>query len=749
MSSYFGMEVEYLMSTNLQQIGTPLLDMDNVAAQLHVKGALLSVEDGVEKYSPFVTVEDLEKAGSENSLVKYFTVDSEGVSIPIKQIAKAYVPEDADINTVIDRETVKNAKYLDSKAAAFYATKEYCDKINSFTETLANAVNKEIADIRAEHVQLMSYIAQQGIIENYKPFAGFYDTFRKAYPVHQKEYVTKPIVDSPSQNMIRIPEDKLKYFAEGDYIVIVNGINIYDSLNRAILKIDKIRGTTLILTGYTGFSIRAETTYIYRSLGSVYKNSFAFGYFKDQHASDSKMYTGVDDDNYRTRRKINANHTGFATTFRINPSRANGSDSYYLSSIEICAKKVGSPGPLKCYVINAINIDKFEDPTSARAAGYILAESQPLTFDNKLGETVVEFDFLQDGQYPLLTDIDRGIDGDTGRTRFCMIIEALTADSRNYYELLFLQHYDANTNTVSDLQMNNIVYEYSEIPSTELMSEDIFTPLITNNTINNADMFYGITLRPVEDGYFIPSDEGLYSAEFKTYEPIKVNNARLTIKVAREGYFTVASTSANTNDDVADGGTVRYVEDKSFRIAAEQSSNYNGFAVLSDQGEIGNRKVIIGTHIVELDRVDGDKLIIKKGAHITTGEPIYPMSYTASLLCYNRYWDENSQTYVTSNTIARIPLKISCVQPSYHEQEKDTILSNMKDADIILKSRLKEKIMISDNLIFEGDLDTEEKFNCFQLQIYWRSMAGKICQSYAGRIHNLSVSLNRKAFQQV
>lgn len=735
------------MSTNLQQIGTPLLDMDNVAAQLHIKGALIDVEeDGTEKYSPFVTLKDLEKAGSENSLVKYFTVDDNDSPVPISRIAVAYAPEDANVNTAIDRETVKNAKYLDGKAAAFYAAKDYCDKVNSSAETLANAINKEIADIRAEHVQLMAYIAQQGIIENYKPFAGFYDTFRKSYPVHQKDYITKPVVDSPSQNIIRIPEDKLKYFSEGDYIVVVNGTNIYDSLNRAILKIDKIQGTTLILTGYTGFPIRADTTYIYRSLGCAYKNSFAFGYFEEQHASDSKIYTGVDDDNYRTRRKIRADHTGFATTFRINPGRANGSDSYYLSSIEICAKKIGSPGPLKCYIINAINIDNFEDPASAKAAGYILAESQPLIFDNKLGEAIVEFDFLQDGQYPLLKDIDRGIDGDTGRTRFCMIIEALTADSSNYYELLFLQHYDTDTNTLSDLQMNNIVYEYSEIPSTELMSESIFTPLTTNNTINNADMFYGITLRPIEDGYFVPSDEGLYSAEFKTYEPIKVNHARLTIKVAREGYFTVASTSANTNDNVADGGTVRYVEDKSFRIAAEQSSNYNGFAVLSDQGEAENRKVIIGTHIAELDRVDGDKLIIKKGAHIKTGEPVYPMSYTASLLCYNRYWDENSQSYVTGNTVARIPLKISCVQPSYHEQEKSLILSNEKDADVILKSRLKEKIMISDNLIFEGDLDTEEEFNHFQLQIYWRSMAGKICQSYAGRIHSLGVSLNRKVF---
>lgn len=737
------------MSTNLQQIGTPLLDMDNIAMQLHIKGVLSGINNttGEETYSPFVSVQDLIDAGTSESLIKYFSVDSDGKPVPVSRLALAYVPTTPD--ATVDRNTVTNSKYLDGKAASYFATKEYSDNINTSAANFADAFNKEIADIRSEYIQLLSRIAKRGLIDNYKPFAGFYDTFRSSYPVHQHGYLATAYIDSQSQNMIRIRTEEVGNFAAGDYVVVTDSDDISNTLNKTILKIDRINGTTLIFSGYTGFPIKAEQTRVYKSFGSVHKNTFAFGSFSERHASDTaKIYTGVDDDNYRTRRKIRVSHTGFATTFRINPSRANGANSYFLSNIEICAKKVGSPGALKCYVINAAHINDFEDPAQARDEGYILAESQPLTLDTKLGESIVEFDFQQNGQYPLLENIDQGIDGDTGRTRFCMIIEAVSADSTNYYELLFLQHYDATTNTLSDLQMNNVVYEYAEQPTTEMMSSDSFKTLVTNNTINSADLFYGVTLRAVEESMFTPTDTGLYSAEFKTYEPIRVNNARLTLRVAREGYFTVSGTSASASNNVADGGIVRYIEDKSFRVASEKSMNCDGFAVISDQGEEGNRKIAIGTHVVELDHIDGDKLVIKNGGHIKVGDPIYPISYTASLLCSNKVWDSAQQAYINHGSPIRVPLKISSIQPAYLEQETKKMISNVGNYELedSAKTRLIDKLMISDNLIFEADLDSTAEFNHFQLQIYWRSMANKTCQSFAGRIYDLAVSLNRKVY---
>lgn len=737
------------MSTNLQQIGTPLLDMDNIATQLHIKGVLSGIDSTTneEKYSPFITLEDITYAGSTNALVQYLGVDSDGNPVPVSHVALAYIPDNVG-SKGINRNMVNNSKYLDGKAVDYFATKEYGDTINNSAKNFVDAFNKEISDIRAEHVQLMSYVAKHGLIDSFKPYAGFYDTFKASYPIHQQGYLATAFIDSPSQNMVRIKTEEIGYFSEGDYVVVVNGDNIEDSLNRAILKIDKINGTTLIFSGYTGFPIKAEETHIYRSFGISHKNTFAFGTFKDKHASEAKIYTGVDDDNYRTRRKIHVSHTGFATTFRINPTRSGGSNAYFLSNVEICAKKVGTPGALKCYIINAVHINDFEDPAQARDQGYILAESQPLVIDSKSGESIVSFDFLQEGQYPLLEHIDQGIDGDTGRTRFCMIIEALSADSTNYYEILFLQHYNASTNTLSDLQMNNVVYEYAEQPSTELMSTDNFKVLITDEDINDADLFYGITLRPVIESAFVPADAGIYSAEFKTYEPIRVNNVRLTMRVSREGYFTVTSTSANATNNVADGGTVRYIEDKSFRIAEEQNLNCDGFAVIADQGETGNRKIVIGTHVTEIDHVDGDKLIIKKGAHIETGDPIYPMSYTASILCFNKVWNQESQAYINDGLPVRIPLEISCVQPSYFDPEKKQMINIATGSDLeqSARARLTDKLTVSDNLVFEADLSSTREFNHFQIQIYWRSMANRTCQSFAGRIYDLSISLNRKVF---
>lgn len=737
------------MSTNLQQIGTPLLDMDNIATQLHIKGVLIGIDEetGGEIYSPFISLNDLKVAGTDGSLVKYLGVNKDGSPVKINHLAIAYHP-DGMPEEEIDRTKVNDSQHLNGHEIDYFYTAEQGADTEKKIETTIEQHSKEISELRAQNVQLMSFLAKKGVIDNYRPWAGYYDTFRDSYPVHQKGYMATAFVDSASQNMIRVKDEEIVYFSEGDYVVVVNGDNINDEMNRKLLRIDKINGSTMIFGGYTGFPIKAEQVHVYRSFGTSYKNSFAFGDFEAQHASVKEIYTGVDDDNFRTRRKINVSNTGFATTFRINPNRANGESSYYLSNIEIAAKKVGSPGDLKCYVINAAYIDSFESPSQARDEGIILAESQPLTMENRTGETIVSFDFYRDGQYALLENIDQGIEKDIGRTRFCMIIEALNADSANYYEILFLQHYDEETKELSDLQLNNIVYEYSEAPVAEYASADNFNSLVTNPKINSADLFYGVTIRPVEYSKFIPNTEGIYSSAFETYEPIRVSHAKLTMRVAREGIFNVTSTSANNTNDVPDNGTIRYMEDTSYRASGEQSMNFEGFAILSDQGEDNNRLVVVGNNVREVDHVDGDKIVIKKGAHIEAGDPIYPMSYVAYLQCSNYIWDNTSQSYKISGTPVKVKLDNISVQPYFLPQEKRLMQNaiNNNDTQDIVRSRLRDKTVVSDNIIFEADIDLQREFNHFQLQVYWRSMANKASESFAGRIYDLAVSLDRKIF---
>lgn len=736
------------MSNNLQRVGTSLIDMDGVATQLHVKGVLTGVNSktGEEQYSPFITVKDITTAGSDKALIQYLGVDNLGIPLPVSNVAIAY--KEAGSST-IDRGTVRNAKYLDNKAPEYFFPAENGIAIDNGVQNMAEKFNKEISDIKAEHVQLMSYVAKNGLISNYRPLTGFYDTFREGYPLHEIQKLGTAFVDSTAQNTIRVKTEEIGNFSEGDFVVVVNGDDITNKSYRSILKIEKINGTTITLSGYTGFDIKANKVHLYKSYGTAFGNSFVFGSFLEQAPGDSIFYTGVDDDNYRTRRKISASHTGFATTFRVNPSKANGSAAYYLDTIEICAKKVGAPGALKCYVINAADITNFEDPEQAKDDGILVAESQPLILDTATGETIVEFKFAQSGVLPLLDNIDQGMDGDVGRTRFCMIVEAVSADATNYYEILFLQHYDQTTGVLSDLQMNNIVYEYSLQPSLELMSTDYFSPLTTSKTINSADMYYGVSLRPVIASSLDPADKGLYSASFKTYEPVTVNNARLTLRIAREGYYTVNSTSANESNNVADEGTVTYLEDKTYRAADEQAFAYDGISIVSDNYEEGNRNVIIGNHITEVKAISNNRITIAKGANILKGNPIYPMGYLATLLCSCKKWDSEKQQLVTVGIPVRVPLKVVTIQPALFEQEVQQIKSNIEtntSLQLIQKSRLKDKIMISDNIIFEADLDNEQEYNCFELQIFWRTMASTILKSFTGRIYDLSLNLNRKVF---
>ena len=739
------------MSTNLQQIGTPLLDMDGIATQLHIKGPLVGITaDSQEQFSPFVTLKDIEEAGGSDTLITTIGTGPDGEPISLNRFALAYFTDDMEEED-IDRNKVENSHLLEGHEWSDFYLANRGSEAEIHTTTIVNKFNDQIKDLRAQVIQIMGYLAKNNIVDHYRPMEGFYDTFRDSYPLHQTGCLGTAYQDSAPVDAfkaITLYTGEVSNFNVGDWIIVTRGTNLNDASRRTLVKVESIVGNKVIFDRYVSMQITKDNTHLYKSLGVSHKHSFLFGHFSQQVASSNMIYTGVDDDNYRKRRKINVAHTGYATTFRINPNRANGLYEYYLDTIEICVKKTGNPGALMCYIINAAHIDNFEDPEQAADEGILLAKSAPLIVDNNVGEQICKFEFRgDDDQYPLLDNIDQGIDGDSGRTRFCMIIEALYADSTNYYELLFLQHYDAATNTLSDLQLNNIVYKYQEQPSDELMLADNFKTLTTNIDINSADLFYGVTIRPVEYSTFNTHPEGLYTADFKTYEPIQVNTARLTLRIAREGYFTVSTTSAPSTGNVRNGGTVQYIEDKTYRTADEILSTFSPMVITNDNDETGTRKLIIGNNIVEISDISGNNITIQNGAHILPGDPVYPMGYIVYLLCSREYWDSTLQQWRTEGTPVRVKLDIVSVQPAYNEAEKVGIVENINNStvDDAIKTRLREKERISDNLIFEADLHSTRYFNKFQLQIYWRSMAGTSNppKSYAGRIYDLSVSLDR------
>ena len=743
------------MSTNLQKIGPALIDMDSVSQEFHIKGPYIAQEN---QYSPFITKYDLDVAGTTNAVV-----DNIG-GVLVSRIAKtsdqikASVPntdetsDDKYMEQVLSvasdsslkRSTVENANCLGNEPATAYYKTVDGQALETTVETLISRYGQELKELRAEHNHLMQQLAVKGSIDTYRPLAGYYDTFRTNYPLHQIGVMATARVDSPSNSVISVKQEEAALFTAGDWVVLRDSddeLKRYDimSIYEDGAMGENTKGIqangTINLTGIATFVLRANKAQMYRSLGESYQNSFVFGHFATDVASDEEVFVaGLTDDNYTVTKDIKAADTGFATTFRINAALL-GADKCYLSKVKIMAKKTGSPGDLMCYIIDAKNISQFMSPEQADEESLILAKSKPLTLSSTSGLSIVEFEFDESGQYPLLDNLDMNDE----KTNLCMIITTSSADNRNYYTIQFLQSRNKETNEVQDLQTNSVVYTYNKSSAT-LMSQDVFTSLNTDDTLTPLDLFHIVLARPSLAGKFTAFANGLYSAHFETYEPVKLQDARLTLRVAREGIYNVTRTSGGNTNDVPNGGSIVYEENVTYRNADERMDNIDGFS-----SAVG-KDIIIGTHIARVQSVNEKHITIANGAHIEPGAPVYPMGYKAYLVCNTRYWDTESQTQ-KFGTPVRIPLKFTQVQPAYFEAEID-VRENMLAAETTseyTKYRLMDKNRVSDYLIFEGNSNSTREFNTFDLQIRWDRTSNAYQQNvtFAGRIYELSVALNR------
>lgn len=727
--------------SNLSKAGTSVLNMDEIFQLLDIKYDLITKDELA--YAGDRTTDPKDKTGKT-------LLHKNGQKI--KEIAGVNPRLFAVVENEDDRKTIRNALNLGGKPASDYFTSDEAVSVKSKLNYIQKTYESEISELRDEMNQMRMELSKKGVIEEYKPYAGFYDVFHTDYPVHLNGIIATADEDTATQNRIHLKEDDFDKFTVGDRILIttdlIPGTNgsvictIKDKLNSKGVK------NTLELDQAAGFTLKAGTTHIYKSYGMNYKNTFSFGQFVDDKPSDNLVYTGVDDDNYRIRKRITAPRTGYATTFRISPSKANGTGKFYLNRIEVQVKKYGNPGDLMCYVINADDISKWINPKQAQDDGILIAQSQPLHVDERDGEHVEEFTFSDNGTLPLIKNIDMGDKKD----RFCMIVEALDADTRsNYYEILFLQHYDAANNTFTDLQLNNDCYVYEQMDQATMkrIRNDSTTStgaLYSTEEMTKCDMYYGVTLRQVEEGEFVPYEEGLYSAHFTTQEPIEINSARLALRVAREGIYKVKELST-LNGDIAPGDKITFAEDKTYRLTENDMAK----DILGFSNDIRNRKIAVGTNICEPENVMGEVLTPANGFHVDIGDPVYPIGYTARLVAKNIKWDKNTNKRVTSKTMA-IPLKLTQIQPDHTARERENMDAIYKDKESseMSKARIKSKNRLSDRLIFEGSLtglfdanDETLKYNDFEIQIDWKHSCSQMTKSFAGRIYDLSVSLNR------
>lgn len=647
--------------------------------------------------------------------------DVENVAgIPANRIAVAV--------STADRETVNNAMHFDGKTPKdFVSAKEGAGLLKN-VDSIKNTYNEEIAGLRDELYQLRQELAKSGIAQRYDAYEGYYDTFRATTPTHLDGVIATAIEDSranAARSSIKIVNSLYDYFNKGDYILIRSR----SSLKSNIVQITEMKPDhqTIMFSPETEFSILADDAEIFRSKGSIINGSYTFGDLIPVRPGTKELYTALDDDTHWSLRQIKKNNTGFAYTFRIPTAYQRN----YLAKLQIKVKKYGQPGPLKCYIINERDVDNWKNPIKAREDDIIIAESLPLQVESRYDMHLAEFSFfdprvnvntLRDStqdpsslkaleaqinanpkNYPLLEEYD-----DQGNSnekiRYCMIIEGMSNhDDSNYHELTFIGHTDMPS---QDLQINNMTYEY-----TERTSASSNAAMKTNDVINAADIYYGITLIEAIKEKFVPYSDGLYTARFKTNSTKGASRARLTMRIGREGIFNITGDAGTPGfGDFNDGGT--------FTVRGQDVYDVDGFKYVDD------KYIAIGDQFRETQAVTNNTISIRKGLHIEPNAPVYPIGYKVAIKAKQTRW--NADTCHT-DVLAQAKYEMPLVD--------------------IAKDVFKKDESISDRLIFETTfLDSSKApiyYNEFEIEIRWTKSCRETNAKLTGKIEDLVVSLDQ------
>ena len=706
--------------SDLTKIGMSMINTDDLCNYLDIAGR-------------FVTQEQLENTPN-TKFSKIGNVDSELV---------------AQCENASDHTSVRNASNLGNYPAEYYLNVKQGETLNNKAVNINNTFDKEVSDLRDEIYQLREELAKAGLVTGYSPYEGFYDMFKAAQPLHENTVITQVVGTSSNSYEMIVEDTAFDKFFIGERIFIKSLVTGDIATVRIVDKLND--GQTIVLNTSPSFELGKGKAQVYKSKGNIINGTFTFGEINPERPGSKEYYSCLDDDTFRVRRKITESETGFGYTFRIPAVRQKN----YLSKIDIQVRKYGNPGDLICYVIDEEDIPRWRNGAQASSDNdktnnkyyettkyKFFAKSQPLNVDSAMGEHLANFSFydasvgelqrvaaedltaaeiasmtdeereslrlngytmrLNQSSYPLMTDIDTT----DHKVRYCMIIEALSADSDNYYEILFLQHRN-NEGNFEDLQLNNITYNYTAVDSD---SEE--NALITNTSINAADMYYGITMVEAVHKSFTPYNDGAYSAIFNVDTPIELSKARLTMRIQREGIFKLDSynTIIPKTGDMPDMSIIRV------------SGVENGFSNAST--------VTIGTNIRQLENVDNRSLTVKKGFHTDGADIIYPIGYKVYINALLKEWDEEKCVTVIKDR-ARYELPISHIMHDLYRKA-----NNISDR-IVFENAFEETD--------ENDKIISKKYNCFEIQIEWNKSASVLNESNVGQIYDLVLSLTRSS----
>lgn len=708
--------------SDLTKAGPSVLEMDDIMEYIDVIGG-------------FVKNTQLEKA-HEDKKIKAIA------GVPSDHVAQCVEPS--------DRTTVRNALNLAGLPATDYMTTVSGAKLSGNIQSVSETNISEISELRDEVYQLRMELAKSGVTLGYAPYSGFYDMFRVNSPMHQNKPITHAVENSTNPYEIIVEDKAFDKFFVNDKVLLKSKES---GMTQDATVVEKdIDGRTLKLDTEIGFEIKKDKCDVYKTKGNILSNTFTFGEVEEEAPSQKEIFTGLDDDTFKKRLRITEKNTGYGYTFRVPEKHQKN----YLSKLGIRVKRHGDPGALMCYIIDERDIPRWknaeqaiaDNDSSLNSEGELnnelydmtkynfFAKSQPLTVDKDKGEYIAQFSFydpyagslearriedLTPAEIVSLTDDERealktrgvvmmanansyprltNVDTDSHRARYCMIIEALEGtDLDNYYEIVFLQN-ENDKGKLGDLQLNNITYKYKEVGSD---TDD--KGLVTDDNINAQDLYYDLTLLEAKSEVFIPYNDGFYSAHFVLDDPIAISKARLALRIAREGVYTIDTAGMKSIGDLYDGCNIKVTGPEDGFYSAEQ--------------------IAVGTDIRKITQVNNRSLNLAKGLHVDADDIVYPIKYKAHVNAKLTRWDPKICKTVTEEAV-QFDLPLFRIMHDQHRRNGQ----------------------ISDRIIFENSFVEENwevphKFNDIEIQITWEKSCKEMSEQFTGRIYDLVLSLDR------
>lgn len=596
-------------------------------------------------------------------------------------------------NGELDRETVKNAMFLDGKPASDYLKANDKDMIESIITQLKNTNSNEIQMLRDELYQLKAELVKTGHVADTLVMNGFIDGFKKSN-IKYNNLSTKIVSIEDS-----LLEQSNPIFSEKEWLVVRR--NVSDNLSNSLATVEKEQGTKIQLSTGTS-NINIENSVLFKSLGEYNKGTFSFSETIEGAPGSKEFYTMLNDDSSISKHKIDSNFTGIATVIKI-PNRNAG----FLTKFIVYGKKSGNPGALTCHLIKGSKeyIDSLKGLSQARIDGALIASSSPtlLSLENEISFDFTNINYsLEDHLSTLYPEV-------LGE-EYCFVITADNVSKTDYWELE-LGH---RKNSQSDLQTNNTTYDFynKDLSTTE---KKAFEEII------GADLLHMAVTKAKKDEDEIPYDIGLYTS----YEPIKLahpissTRARLTLEINKEGNFiskTVGTIRANN-------GEIEF-------------SNFDGS--YPDQTVIGKGDtVIIGGTIANVVSSTSDALVIDKSMYVNSNDSIYRCGYKIKL-----------KTYLIEKDPITLAESINEKSIRYHDMKLVAVIPNGRSKTSSISDRLIFEIDMDNIRNKDGQI---EEFNQAELQIKWSSaLSAKVIRAqaesgndYTGRIHSLSLAFDK------